>query len=66
MVKRVVFGDVANDNVKSLTDMNSREAFMLIVLALSVLALGVYPDPLVDMLEPTLNNLLTHITQTKL
>jgi NADH-quinone oxidoreductase subunit M len=46
--------------------MNSREAFMLIVLALSVLALGVYPDPLVDMLGPTLDNLLTHITQTKL
>jgi NADH-quinone oxidoreductase subunit M len=66
MVKRVVFGDIANDNVKSLADMNSREAFMLIVLALSVLALGVYPDPLVDMLDPTLDNLLTHITQTKL
>jgi len=66
MVKRVVFGDVANDNVKSLTDMNAREAFMLIVLALSVLALGVYPAPLVDMLGPTLDNLLAHITQTKL
>lgn len=66
MVKRVVFGDVANDNVKNLTDMNLREASLLVVLAASVLALGVYPDPLVDMLGPSLDNLLSHITQTKL
>jgi NADH-quinone oxidoreductase subunit M len=65
MVKRVVFGEIANDNVKSLTDMNGREAALLITLALSVLALGVYPDPLVDMLAPTLDNLIDHITQTK-
>jgi NADH-quinone oxidoreductase subunit M len=57
---------VANDNVKNLTDINAREASLLVVLAASVLALGVYPDPLVDMLGPTLDNLLSHITQTKL
>jgi NADH-quinone oxidoreductase subunit M len=66
MVKRVIFGDIANDNVKSLTDINGREGTLLAILALSVLALGLYPAPLVDMLVPTLDNLVSHITQSKL
>ena len=66
MVKRVIFGDIVNDNVKTLTDMNGREGFLLVVLAISVLALGLYPAPLVDMMTPTIENLISHITQSKL
>jgi len=66
MVKRVIFGDIVNDNVKTLTDMNGREGFLLVILALSVLALGLYPAPLVDMMTPTIENLISHITQSKL
>jgi len=66
MVKRVVFGDIANDNVRALTDLNGREGALLMILAVSVLALGLYPLPLVDMMEPTLTNLVSHITQSKL
>ncbi len=66
MVKRVVFGDVANDHVRDLQDMNRREALLLVILAVSVLALGVNPDPLMEMMEPSLNNLIAHITQSKL
>jgi len=66
MVKRVIFGDIANDNVKSLTDINGREGTLLVILAVSVLALGLYPAPLVDMLVPALDNLVSHITQSKL
>jgi NADH-quinone oxidoreductase subunit M len=66
MVKRVVFGDIVNDNVKTLTDMNAREGLLLVILALSVLALGLYPAPLVDMMTPTIENLISHITQSKL
>jgi NADH-quinone oxidoreductase subunit M len=66
MVKRVIFGDIVNDNVKTLTDMNGREGTLLIILALSVLALGLYPGPLVEMMTPTIENLISHITQSKL
>ena len=66
MVKRVIFGDIVNDNVKTLSDMNGREGFLLVILALSVLALGVYPAPLVDMMTPSIENLISHITQSKL
>jgi NADH-quinone oxidoreductase subunit M len=66
MVKRVVFGDVANDNVRNLHDINRREGLLLVILAASVLALGLYPAPLVDMMAPTLDNFISHITQSKL
>jgi NADH-quinone oxidoreductase subunit M len=66
MVKRVVFGDVANDQVKDLHDMNGREGLLLVILAVSVLALGLYPAPLIEMMEPTLANLIAHVTQSKL
>lgn len=66
MIKRVLFGDIANDNVAKLNDVNRREFFFLAVLAFMVLLLGVWPDPLVDVMHPTINNLLEHITHSKL
>ncbi len=66
MVKRVVFGDVANENVAKLEDINGRETFILGSLAVAVLALGVWPEPLVDVMEVSLANLLQHITVTKI
>ncbi|MBC8210986.1 MAG: NADH-quinone oxidoreductase subunit M [Gammaproteobacteria bacterium] len=66
MVKRVVFGDIANDNVKALTDINRREFFMLSLLAIAVLLLGVWPDPLVDVMHSTISNLLQHVSVSKL
>ncbi len=66
MVKRVVFGEIANDGVKSLTDMNRRETVLLSILAVSVLALGVYPAPLVEMMSPSIDALINHVTQSKL
>jgi len=53
MVKRVVFGDIANDNVKALTDINNREFLILGLLAIAVLVLGLWPDPLFDVMHPT-------------
>ena len=66
MIKRVIFGDIANDQVRELQDINRREGLLLVILAASVLALGVYPAPLVEMMEPTLDNLITHVIQSKL
>ena len=66
MVKRVIYGDVANDNVKTLNDINNREFVMLALPAISVLALGLWPDPLVDVMHPTINNLLQHISVSKI
>ena len=66
LVKRVVFGDVKNDDVASLKDIDTGEFFNLGVLALGVLLLGVWPAPLMEAMEPTLANLLEHVQQSKL
>ncbi len=66
MVKRVVFGDIANQKVAELTDINTREIIVLSALALVVLLLGVWPDPLTEVMEVTLDNLLQHVMESKL
>ena len=66
MIKRVIFGEVANDNVKALSDINRREFSFLAILAIAVLALGLWPDPLVKVMHSTIENLLNHITISKL
>jgi NADH-quinone oxidoreductase subunit M len=66
MVKRVVFGEVANDNVAKLEDVTPRELFVLAVLAIAVLFFGLWPAPLVEVMDQTLSQLLAHVVQSKL
>lgn len=66
MVKRVVFGEIGNHHVAELTDINAREAWMLGLFAAGVLALGVYPKPLIDLMDAPIAALVDHIVQTKL
>lgn len=66
MVKRVVFGEIANENVAKLQDINSREFLFLSVLAIAVLVIGIWPAPLLEVLEATVNHLVTQVTATKL
>ncbi len=66
MVKRVFFGEIANDNVAELTDINAREMFILSVLALIVLFIGLWPAPLLDIMHASVEQLLMHVSQTKL
>lgn len=66
LVKRVIFGAVANENVAELTDVNGREFFVLGVLAAAVLLLGIWPAPLLDVMRPTVEHLVQQITASKL
>ncbi|CCF99021.1 NADH-quinone oxidoreductase subunit M [Ralstonia solanacearum] len=66
MVKRVIFGDVGNQQVAELQDLNAREFFMLGVLAIATLYMGLYPKPFTDVMHASVVNLLTHVAQTKL
>jgi len=66
LVKRVIFGAVANDDVRELKDINAREALVLGVLAAAVLFVGLWPQPLLELMHATVDNLLIHIGQSKL
>ena len=66
MVKRVFFGEIANDHVRALTDINGREKLVLGVLAFAVLAMGVYPQPFTDVMHASVDALLKHVAIGKL
>ena len=66
MVKRVYYGDIGNKHVAELKDINKREFLILAILAIAVLALGLYPQPLTEMTHATANQLLSHMAQSKL
>jgi NADH-quinone oxidoreductase subunit M len=66
MIKRVVFGDVANSHVAELTDVGAREFWMLMVLAVAVLIVGIWPAPIVERMDASIGQLLMHVGQPKL
>jgi len=66
MVKRVFYGAVANENVRALQDINSREFIIMAILAVAVLALGLWPAPVIDVMHVSVENLLQHISVSKL
>ena len=65
MYKRVIFGAVANDHVAALQDLDGREFFVLALLAVAVLAMGVYPLPFAEVMHASVNELLRHVAQPK-
>jgi len=66
MYKRVYLGPVTNDHVKELTDINGREFFMLLLLAIAVLAMGLYPKPFTDVMDASVADLIKHVAVSKL
>ncbi|MBO1111920.1 NADH-quinone oxidoreductase subunit M [Bordetella petrii] len=66
MVKRVAFGDIANDQVRQLTDVNRREFLILGVMAIAVLYMGIYPKPFTDVMHASVQALLQHVAVSKL
>ncbi|MGA1198781.1 MAG: NADH-quinone oxidoreductase subunit M [Candidatus Latescibacterota bacterium] len=66
MFKRVYLGAVANDNVAKLTDINAREMTIMVLLAVAVLAMGIYPKPMTDIINPSVAELLAHVAKSKL
>ena len=66
MVKRVIFGDVKNEKVAALKDINAREGLVLGSLAFFTLLIGIWPAPLVDVMHATVDNLLQQAITSKL
>ena len=65
MYKRVIFGAVANDSVAELKDLSRREFWMLVVMAIMVLVMGLYPKPVTDMTDASVDALLRHVAASK-
>jgi NADH-quinone oxidoreductase subunit M len=66
LVKRVIFGEIANQEVRELKDINGRETFVLGAFAVAVLLVGVWPAPLIELMDASLAALANHISAGKL
>ena len=66
LTKRVIWGEVANPQVAALKDINLREGAVLVAFALGVMAIGLYPKPLTDLMEPSIAQLANQLANSKL
>ena len=66
LVKRVIFGPVTSPRVAALQDLNGREYVVLTALALAVLVVGVWPAPLLKVMQPSIHHLLSQALASKL
>ncbi|WP_411832172.1 NADH-quinone oxidoreductase subunit M [Pseudoxanthomonas mexicana] len=66
LVRRVMYGEIGNAHVAALKDVNPREALVLGLFAAGVLAIGIYPKPLTDLMEPSIANLAMQLANSKL
>ena len=66
MIKRVLYGKVANENVAKLEDINRREFLFLAILAAAVLIVGIWPNPLLEVMHTSVENLVQHASISKL
>jgi NADH-quinone oxidoreductase subunit M len=66
LAKRVIFGAVGNHHVAELMDLNKREFLILGLLAVAVIAMGLYPAPVTDAMQVSVGELLKHIAISKI
>jgi len=66
MVKRVFWGAVTNPKVSTLNDINGREFSILAILALVVLIVGLYPQPIIEIMHVSIEHLLNQALGSKL
>ena len=66
LIKRVIFGKPLNERISGMQEMTVVEALPLVTLAFLVLTLGLWPAPLVEIMSTSIENLVNHITFSKL
>ncbi len=58
LYRRVIFGKIKNENLKKILDLNKSELFILCCLAFPVLFLGFYPQPVINTIDVSIDNLI--------
>src|SRR5208282_396465 len=66
LIKRVIFGPIANVQVAKMLDLNPREFLALGMLAAAVLLVGIWPAPLVQVMETSMHHLLLQLSVSKI
>ncbi|HET7663759.1 MAG TPA: NADH-quinone oxidoreductase subunit M [Rhodanobacteraceae bacterium] len=65
LVKRIIWGDVTSEKVAAMKDINARETIVLTVFGLFVLAIGIWPEPLIHLMGASVSHLVDQLAVTK-
>ncbi|MCV6575410.1 MAG: NADH-quinone oxidoreductase subunit M [Cohaesibacter sp.] len=60
LYRRVVFGKLEKESLKSILDMNMREKIILVPLVVLTILFGVYPAPIMDVTAVSVENLINN------
>ena len=60
LYKRVVFGKIGNAEIKKMTDLNKTEIYILSSLVFLTLFFGIYPEPIFNTIDISVNNLINN------
>lgn len=66
MYKRVIFGPVKNDKIAALQDLTGFEISAYVLLVIMVVAMGVYPKPVLEYVHQTVSHTLAQADKSKL
>lgn len=66
MYKRVIFGAVTNPKINDLSDISGFEVAAFTLLAIFVLLMGIYPEPVLNLMHQSVNNILALSSVSKL
>ena len=66
MYKRTIFGAITNPAVQEMKDINAREFAVLAILAMAVIGMGVWPEPLIAVVHQAANDLIAQVAQSKI
>jgi NADH-quinone oxidoreductase subunit M len=61
LYRRVVFGVLQKDSLKSITDITPREAVTLVPLVIATLFFGIYPVPIMEAISASVDGLITQV-----
>ena len=58
LYKRVIFGKLGNVELKTMKDLNKTEIYIFSALAFLIIFFGIYPEPLFNTMDISINNLI--------
>ena len=58
LYKRIIFGEIINNEIKSMIDLKKFEILILFSLVIPIIFFGFYPEPLINSIEVSVGNLL--------
>lgn len=64
MLQRVAFGEARTEAAKKMTDLNTREMWTIMPLAIAVVAIGVYPGPLLEAMDASVTFVVERLAST--